>query len=495
MDIWLKKADKGFIKNYGQVVDQNGVSNDRVRYLLNTRGLNVQLRSTGFSYDVYERKTLPALFNWLKHTEKIFKPKNQFEHHDSIQTSLSFHRVDIDFLDTSTDLKIEEYERASAYYNYYNVANCQEGITHVPFYKRIVYKNLYKGIDLEFIIPEDQGKPVEYNFKVQPGSNLADIKMQVEGAPVALKNNRLELSLAQGILQETIPKSWIQEDDEEEVNVNYTQLAANTFGFEVAHAFNYKKPLIIDPTPVRQWATYYGGSQVDSSHEVGLKSDSKDNVIVSGFTSSPNNIATTGSFQPTASIRYRVAYLSKFSSDGLLLWGTYYGNDSKFEDVAIDNEDKILAVGMTYQKDNIATAGAHQEEFYKDLSNLTDGVLVKFHTNGTRDWGTYYGGEHTDEILAVNRDEFNNIYVTGFTNSTVNIASPGSFNNVLTLDSYDNSNIFVAKFSSSGKRMWATYYDGSFGNHIDTDSKGNVYVLGTAYGSEDFGNITTSGSF
>ena len=208
-DTWLKKADKGFIKNYGQVVDQNGVSNDRVRYLLNTRGLNVQLRSTGFSYDVYERKTLPASFNWLKHIEKLFKPKNQFEHHDSIQTSLSFHRVDIDFLDTSTNLKIEEYERARAYYNYYNVPDCQEGITHVPFYKRIVYKNLYKGIDLEFIIPEDQDKPVEYNFKVQPGSNLADIKMRVEGAPVALKNNRLELSLAQGILQETIPKSWI----------------------------------------------------------------------------------------------------------------------------------------------------------------------------------------------------------------------------------------------------------------------------------------------
>lgn len=495
-DAWFKKADNGFIKNYGQIVDQEGKPNDAVRYLLNTKGLNVQLRSSGFSYDVYERKTLPASFNWLEFTGNLFKPRNQFKLRDSIQTSLSFHRVDIDFLDTSTDLKIQEYKPARAYYNYYNVPHCEEGITHVPFYKRIVYKNLYKGIDLEFIIPEDQSKPVEYNFKVQPGSNLADIKMRVEGAPVTLKNNKLELSLAQGILQETIPKSWIQEEEaQQEVQVNYTQLAANTFGFEVANPFNYKARLIIDPTPVRIWATYFGGSEEDSTHKVGIKSDSKNNIIVGGFTSSKNNIATSGSFQSTSSIRYRVAYLTKFSSEGNQLWGTYYGNDSRFEDISVDTQDKILAVGGTNQSDNIATTGAHQEDFYDDPSNFVDGILVKFNPDGTRDWGTYYGGNFTDECLGVSSDKMNNIYVTGYTNSTKNVASSGAFIESLELDSYDNSNIFVAKFDYTGKRIWATYYDGSFANNIDTDSKGNVYVLGTVFGSEDFGNIATNGAF
>ena len=48
--------NKGFIKNKGQVIDQNGTQNKKVLYLLNTPGLNVQLKKSGFSYDVYERK-------------------------------------------------------------------------------------------------------------------------------------------------------------------------------------------------------------------------------------------------------------------------------------------------------------------------------------------------------------------------------------------------------------------------------------------------------
>jgi hypothetical protein len=44
----------GFIENKGQIIDQKGKTNPDVKYLLNTPGLNVQLRKNGFSYDVYD---------------------------------------------------------------------------------------------------------------------------------------------------------------------------------------------------------------------------------------------------------------------------------------------------------------------------------------------------------------------------------------------------------------------------------------------------------
>jgi hypothetical protein len=47
----------GFIKNKGQIIDQNNKLNPDVIYLLNTPGMNVQLRSSGWSYDVYEVET------------------------------------------------------------------------------------------------------------------------------------------------------------------------------------------------------------------------------------------------------------------------------------------------------------------------------------------------------------------------------------------------------------------------------------------------------
>ena len=45
-------AKPGFIENKEQIIDQNNKLNPAVLYLLNTPGMNVQLRKGGFSYDL-----------------------------------------------------------------------------------------------------------------------------------------------------------------------------------------------------------------------------------------------------------------------------------------------------------------------------------------------------------------------------------------------------------------------------------------------------------
>ena len=49
-------SDAFFYENKGQIIDQNGNANPNVKYLLNVGGLNVQIKTDGFSYDVYEAK-------------------------------------------------------------------------------------------------------------------------------------------------------------------------------------------------------------------------------------------------------------------------------------------------------------------------------------------------------------------------------------------------------------------------------------------------------
>ena len=46
-------ATPAFIENKGQIIDQNFKPNPACLFLLNTPGMNVQLRKTGFSYDLY----------------------------------------------------------------------------------------------------------------------------------------------------------------------------------------------------------------------------------------------------------------------------------------------------------------------------------------------------------------------------------------------------------------------------------------------------------
>ena len=59
------------MENKGQIIDQKSKPNAAVKYLLNTNGLNVQLREKGFSYDVYETEKIP-----LSKKDKEFHSSN-----------------------------------------------------------------------------------------------------------------------------------------------------------------------------------------------------------------------------------------------------------------------------------------------------------------------------------------------------------------------------------------------------------------------------------
>src|SRR5690606_11579017 len=173
--LFSQSKTNGFYENKGQMVNERGKFNNDVLYLLNTNGLNVQLKKTGFSYDVYNYKLLDYLYE--------SEDKNIIQ--DSIikgfRFEQNFHRVDFTFLGVNSDVLITPIERLSDYDHYYNIEHIAEGVTFVYRYKKVLYKNLYNNIDVEFFIPEDKQKPVEYNFIVHQGGNIEDIKMKIEG--------------------------------------------------------------------------------------------------------------------------------------------------------------------------------------------------------------------------------------------------------------------------------------------------------------------------
>ena len=112
----------------------------------------------------------------------------------------------------------------------------------------------------------------------------------------------------------------------------------------------------------------------------------------------------------------------------------------------------------------------------------------------TRIWATYYGG--SDAIgTCVATDAASNVYLAGYTNSPIAIAS-GGFDTIL-LAGY---NAFLVKFDANGNRLWATYYGDietgflGYSVNIATDAWGNVYLAGqtsdtTGIASGGFQNI------
>ena len=439
----------------------------------------------------------------------------------------------------------------------------------------------------------------KYNFIIHPGGNMNDIQLKFEGANTSLSNEgNIIIETAFGNIEESIPLSYqIGEDgSQQNITANFVKLTTSTFGLK-AKNFDPKAILVIDPTPwatyyggsgadygngiasdsignivvigytssssaiatsgsyqsifggssydayivkfnpsgIRQWATYYGGTSIDKGMDVDISTNSEifvvgitgslglattgayltsggnsfilnlnasgirqwctyyagefpasievdylGNVIIVGSTAISSGIATIGAHQATLSLCGACltsdGFIAKINSLGTtLLWGTYYG--STLEDylfgLAIDNTGNIFVTGNTISVNSISTTGSHQ------FSNAgyTDGFLVKFNSSGVRQWGTYYGGGGDDYGYDIVVDSGGNCIITGVTYSTSGISSSGTFQP----SNGGGADAFVAKFNSSGVRQWGTYYGGNnfdSGAGICLDSTGNILITG-----------------
>lgn len=108
--------------------------------------------------------------------------------------------------------------------------------------------------------------------------------------------------------------------------------------------------------------------------------------------------------------------------------------------------------------------------------------VVKFDNTGKPLWVSQTTGASYDQGYAIAVDASDNVYITGYFESSTITFDTISLNCAGTMD------IFVAKYNSGGKVLWANRYgDASssyeMGNAIVADPMGNVYVTGYFHGN------------
>jgi len=466
-----KNPDYSFYENKGQIVDQNGKSNSDVKYLLNSPGLNVQIKKNGFSYDVFEieKKELK------KKTSKNDLESEKKRKHSNTFLKYKYHRVDIDFVDSKINPEIITEGKSEDYENYYNLPDKKEGVSFVHRYKKVTYKNLYDNIDLVFFKPEDSTKPVEYNFLVHPGGKISDIKMRFKGAKTKLKNGKLSMSLRFGEMQENIPNSWIENDRKENIAVNYKDFGNQTFGFE-SYINNSDKTIVIDPVPTRIWGSFLSGNE----DIYGLvRTDLENNVYIFGLTWSNTNIATTGAYQPNFnSSGFADAFITKISKDGSTkLWGTYCGDKfyDEFMNVTFDANSNVYATGNTWTP---KTPTSNEYNVFKRF------LLLKFNKDGTVIFSKIIGGNIEDVPYDINFKN-NKLYIAGETYSTSGLATAGTFQDTKTAGYTDG---FIGRFDAvTGDTDWLTYFGGNYATSLyqifNSDSN-YIEIMGASRASD-----------
>lgn len=229
-----------------------------------------------------------------------------------------------------------------------------------------------------------------------------------------------------------------------------------------------------DSSGVRQWATYFGGSEDDYGYDVSI--DLKNNIYVVGLSGSTNNVATVGAHQTMFGGGSSDALLMKFNSSGKLLWSTYYGgkgSDEIAHGITCEGSD-IYITGRTTSISGIATSGSHLSSY---VSGQYDGFIAKFDSTGLRKWGTYFGSKGDDVCSAICGGSDSSIYIVGDTDGSTGIATKGVYQD--TLGGYTDA--FVAKFSYAGKLQWCSYFGGEWnesGYDIAVYGGCNIYITG-----------------
>ncbi len=471
----------GFIENKGQIVDQNNLLNKEVLFLYSTAGFKVQLKQIGFSYEVIK-------------TESVAKTPNSSDPkflNEELKDDIHFysHRVDITFIGGNENVRISSSVRSSDYINYYTAVTPEKGVKNVRHYKKIIYQNIYPNIDVEFLLNPSsknlKGLEFKYNFIVHPGGKVSDIQLKYNGANITTLTNdgHITIETAYGNIDESIPLSYQlnANNTQQTITAKFKLLSTDNFQQSTIYGislgnYDVTKTLIIDPLP---WATYYGGSLSD--YGIGLYVDVYGNLLFAGTSVSTSVVATSGAFQTTYGGGAQDGLIIKFDSRDTLKWATYYGGTlaDVCGGIEADSIGNIFVSGYTQSTTGIATSGA----FKTVQGGNYDAFLAKFDSTGARIWGTYYGGTGNDlsyyNCIALDKNA--NIYLVGVTNSTgTQMATSGAFKTSM-LTSGDAYDAFLVKFTSSGSRVWSSYYGGptiDYGFGVALDAFANIYLTG-----------------
>ena len=173
-----------------------------------------------------------------------------------------------------------------------------------------------------------------------------------------------------------------------------------------------------------QWGTYYGGAGYDNAVAVYQSDDG--NLYLLGITTSTTNIATAGAYQPTHGGPGGLdLFFIKFNASGTRQWGTYYGGsgtDHACGDI-VSACNSLYITAFTANSSGLATAGAYQTT----NAGGEDGLFLEFDVSGGLRYATYYGGPGEDLLYGTASSTDNSqIYLSGHTQSTSGIATPGA---------------------------------------------------------------------
>ncbi|MEW6774605.1 MAG: hypothetical protein AB1304_11510, partial [Bacteroidota bacterium] len=306
-------------KQYNLKIDEN------ILYGLENKDFNAYFVKDGVIFIYPERKK--ELEDKLEAKQER-ESEVEFEKDEEIRKrKIIWHYVKLSFNNAKTFI-VNGKEKCESYFSYDEYEGDGKYFFKVPYYKKLVYINVYDGIDVEFMMNEKGG--IKYQYIVHKNADASKIQEKWIGVRgidkltdylnINLGFTQDELDGREYVLTNHRPVAYYLED-KKEIPVKYNLSSKYSYQYDISYDVN--KDIIIDP-----WLTNTSFPGINSAFEV--QEDTLGNVYILG------NYSSSGSGQNH--------WVQKYNSAGSLLW-TYQYYSVFLGDIAVDKIGNCYIIG------------------------------------------------------------------------------------------------------------------------------------------------------
>lgn len=235
--------------------------------------------------------------------------------------------------------------------------------------------------------------------------------------------------------------------------------------------------------------------------------DASNNYINGSLFQNTINVNPSGTTNLTAPGAATQLALTKYNSNGQLVWAKHMGGTTTSEAPHGIGTDALNNIYVTGYFGSTTLTGAQNANFNPagggtiSTQGNEDIFVAKYDSNGVYQWAFGLGntGQETQErAWDISTDNSGNSYVVGGFHGTMNFNPLGTTMNFSLPDS--TAGLFIAKYNTNGIAQWVVILDVK-GNSVftetyatcDLDAFGNLYVAGNVRGSNvNFNPLGTS---
>jgi gliding motility-associated-like protein len=233
---------KAFIENQGQFKIPG--SDERVLYAYDGGKTRIYFTKRGISYAF----TLSSIKedDEDERYEKI-KSVEEWKEKEAEELRMEIKRdvVSINWKDANANVVIEAIDPNTDYYSYC-VANPDgsiKNLNYIKSFKKIVYKNIYPGIDVEYVFHPVDG--LKYSLIIHPGADISKAVMMYSRLPKISDNGDIHISTKFGDIIDHAPVTF-NSDNKLEVIASQFVKNGKSISFNLG-AFDNSQTIVIDP--------------------------------------------------------------------------------------------------------------------------------------------------------------------------------------------------------------------------------------------------------